>query len=444
MDAKSLKAKCWDIIDNRADWIVNISKHILQNPEPGFHEFQTAGFVSQKLDELGLPHEKGIALTGIKGTIDGGLPGPTIAIIGELDSLRVAGHAHANPETDAAHACGHHCQIGMMLGVAAAFKEISKDSRIPGKLAFMALPAEEFIDVEFRYGLHQQGQIEFMSGKQEFLKLGAFDDVDLAVMAHTSKTEEGKFSIGGTSNGHVVKYIRFLGKASHAGGSPHEGINALQASMVALNALNTQRETLKNEDTIRLHGIMTRGGVSVSSIPAEVKYEGRVRGGTTEAIADANLKMDRCLKAGALAIGCEVEIITLPGYLPIKNNSYMSDIFIDNAASLVGENNVVQKPAHHNSGGSTDMGDLSQIMPVIHPYTGVASGTGHGIDYLVHDYIQGVVNPAKALAGTIVDLLCREDLPAKKILNDFNQDYSIKSYVEMQRSRLTREIYSPS
>ena len=131
MDSKSLKSKCWEIIDNRADWLVNISKHILQNPEPGFHEFETAEFVSRKLDELGLPHEKGIALTGIKGTIDGGLPGPTIAIIGELDSLRVAGHAHANPETDAAHACGHHCQIGMMLGVTAAFKEIAKNSMIP-------------------------------------------------------------------------------------------------------------------------------------------------------------------------------------------------------------------------------------------------------------------------------------------------------------------------
>ena len=90
------------------------------------------------------------------------------------------------------------------------------------------------------------------------------------------------------------------------------------------------------------------------------------------------------------------------------------------------------------------MGDLSQIIPVIHPYTGVASGTGHGVDYLVRDYIQGVVVPAKALAGTIVDLLCREDSPANKILDDFNQEYSIKSYVEMQRSRLTKEIYVPS
>ena len=89
------------------------------------------------------------------------------------------------------------------------------------------------------------------------------------------------------------------------------------------------------------------------------------------------------------------------------------------------------------------MGDLSQIMPVIHPYTGVATGTGHGDDYLVQDYTQGVVNPAKALAATIVDLLCREDNPANKILSEFQPDYSIKSYLKLQRSRLIEEVYKP-
>ena len=129
--------------------------------------------------------------------------------------------------------------------------------------------------------------------------------------------------------------------------------------------------------------------------------------------------------------------------MPIKNNPQMADIFIENAASLVGENHVIQKSPTHNSGGSTDMGDLSQIMPVIHPYTGVASGTGHGADYLVQDYTQGVVNPAKALVGTIVDLLCREDNSANKILSAFQPYYSINSYIGLQRSRLTEEIYKP-
>ena len=106
--------------------------------------------------------------------------------------------------------------------------------------------------------------------------------------------------MGGTSNGHLGKYARFIGRASHAGSLPHRGINALQAAVVALNALNTQRETMRNEDTVRLHGILTSGGAAANSTPADVRYEGRVRGATTEAIADANTKMDRCLRAGAL------------------------------------------------------------------------------------------------------------------------------------------------
>ena len=184
----------------------------------------------------------------------------------------------------------------------------------------MAVPAEEFIDVEYRWHLHQEGKLGLMAGKQELIRLGAFDDVDLAMMVHTSSSsaESGKFALGGTSNGHVVKFVRFIGKSAHAGSAPHQGINALQAAMVALNALNTQRETLRNEDTIRLHGILTSGGASVNAVPADVRYEGRVRGRNAEVIADANMKMDRCLRAGALAMGAKVNIVTIPGYLPMR------------------------------------------------------------------------------------------------------------------------------
>ena len=328
-----------------------------------------------------------------------------------------------------------------MLGVAVGLRASGVLEGLSGRVALMALPAEEFIDVEHRYGLHNSGDIEFMAGKQEFLRLGAFDDVDMAMMTHTSLLGEGKFSLGGTSNGHVVKFIRFLGRASHAGGAPHAGINALQAANVALNALNAQRETLRNEDTIRLHGIMTLGGVSVSSIPAEVKYEGRVRGGTWDAIDDANQKMDRCLRAGTLAIGGQVEIVTLPGYMPLINNEHLMEMFSQNAADLVGDENVRQNPSHVNRGGSTDMGDLSQVMPVIHPYTGAATGSGHGVDYVIKDYTQAVINPAKAMAATVIDLLAGDSTQAHNVINNFKPNLSIDSYVSMQRSRLTEETY---
>ena len=285
---EDLKSKAQAAIDDRAEWLIRNARTILDNPEPGFHEIKTSRFVSEKMSELGIDHQSGIALTGLKGVVQGGKPGPTIAIIGELDSLRVLDHPHTDPDTGAAHACGHHCQTPMMLGAAVGLMLPEVLENLAGSIAFIAVPAEEFIDVEYRWGLYKEGKLGLMSGKQEFIRLGAFDDVDMAMLVHTASEsqESTKFALGGTSNGHVVKFVKFIGRAAHAGAAPHMGINALQAAMVALNALNATRETLRNEDNIRLHGILTQGGVSVNSIPADVRYEGRVRGRTAEAIAD--------------------------------------------------------------------------------------------------------------------------------------------------------------
>ena len=439
---EELKSKAQAAIDERSDWLVNISKTILDNPEPGFHEYKTAAFVSEKLSELGIAHESGIALTGIKGLLRGGRPGPTVAVVGELDSLRVLDHAHADPDTGAAHACGHHCQIGMMMGAAVGLMVPDVAEELAGNVALIAVPAEEFIDVQYRWNLHLEGKLGLMAGKQEFIRLGAFDDVDMAMMVHTaSENEETKFAIGGTSNGHVVKYIKFVGKAAHAGGSPELGVNALQAAMLALNALNTQRETLRNEDTIRLHGILTHGGVAVNSIPADVRYEGRVRGRNAEVIADANGKMDRCLRAGALAMGAKVEIVTIPGYLPMVNNEELMDTFRGNAVQLVGESEVGTHPSDRNRGGSTDMGDLSQIMPVVHPYTKAATGTGHGTDYVVQDYEQAVINPAKAMAMSVIDLLYGDAERGMEVLAKSPPIMTKAQYLALQNSRLTEELY---
>lgn len=438
-----LKANAQAAIDARSTWLINTAKTILDHPEAGFQEIKTARWVSEKLNELDIAHETGIALTGMKGYIRGGAPGPTVAVIGELDSLRVPGHPHADPETGAAHACGHHCQIGMMLGAAVALKALEGQSELAGNIALMALPAEEFIDVAYRWQLHQEGKLGLMAGKQEFIRLGAFDDVDMAMMVHTasSAVEDGKFAVGGTSNGHVVKYIRYMGKSAHAGSAPYEGVNALQAAVVALNALNTQRETMRNEDAVRLHGILTSGGASVNAVPADVRYEGRVRGRNPEVIADANMKMDRCLRAGALAMGASVNIITMPGYLAMVNNPSMQELFRDNAGQLVGATNVVTHEPSRNRGGSTDMGDLSHIMPVIHPYTTAATGGGHGVDYLIEDYVQAVINPAKAMAMTVIDLLAGQAETAKAVLDTSSPQMSKQQYLDLQNSRLTEELY---
>ena len=154
-----LKAKARAAIEQRKEWIIDVSKTILDNPEAGFQEVKTARLVNEKLAELGIPHETGIALTGIKGRLSGGSSGPTVAVMGELDSLRVLDHPKADPQTGAAHACGHHAQIGMLLGAAVGLLAPEVMSSLGGSVALIAVPAEEFIDVEYRWNLHQEGKL---------------------------------------------------------------------------------------------------------------------------------------------------------------------------------------------------------------------------------------------------------------------------------------------
>ena len=443
--AEALKAKAQEAVDRRRDWLLSTARSVLSRPESGFREVETSRLVSSRLTELGIEHNNGIALTGVKGYLRGGAKGPTVAILGELDALTVPDHPHADPHTGAAHACGHHTQIGMMLGAAVALREPEVLSALSGAVALMAVPAEEFVDVEHRWNLHLAGDLGLMSGKQEFIRLGAFDDVDMAMMAHTSASpEDGKFAVGGTSNGHVAKYVRFVGRASHAGSAPHQGVNALQAAMVAMNAINAQRETLREEDVVRLHGIVTLGGGATNAVPDDVRYEGRVRGRTAEAVEDASAKMDRCLRAGALALGARVRIVTLPGYMPIANDGALSQVFCENARHLVGGRDIVQHPEGLNRGGSTDMGDVSQIMPAIHPYTGAAMGTGHSSNYLVNDYEQAVIRPAKAMAMTVIDLLADGARRAREVLAHSRPRLTKDEYLKLQERRLTEEVYQGS
>src|SRR5260370_20535241 len=149
--------------------------------------------------------------------------------------------------------------------------------------------------------------------------------------------------------------IRFIGRASHAGGAPQLGINALSAAMLALNAIHAQRESFWDKDTVRIHPIITKGGDAVSVVPAEVTMETFVRGGSREAIIDANMKVDRCLRAGAMAMGADVEITTIPGYLPQHNDRQLGEMFVANVEAMFG-------PGEFDIGGyptrSTHLADL--------------------------------------------------------------------------------------
>jgi metal-dependent amidase/aminoacylase/carboxypeptidase family protein len=249
---------------------------------------------------------------------------------------------------------------------------------------------------------------------------------------------QAKAGISASNNGFVGKQARFVGKAAHAGGAPHDGINSLYAANIALSAINAQRETYRDADTVRIHPILTRGGDLVNVIPNDVRFETMVRGKTAEAIADASAKVDRALKAGALALGAQVEISTLPGYMPLVNDPDMSRLFKENFLTFYGEDEW-QDTGHRT--GSTDMGDVSYIMPALHPHVGGFSGTGHGSDWAIEDKYMAYVLPAKLMAMTVIDLLAGGADSAKSILDGYKPLMTKDEYLAFMRSNAVDETF---
>ena len=437
MTAADLKTRVCQTIDAHADELEQLARQIFTQPELGFKEHRTARLVHEWFERLGLAHRDGIAVTGTRADLQAAQPGPTVAILGELDSLLCWEHPDRDPRSGAVHACGHNAQIAMMLGAGLALREVM--SELAGRVALVAVPAEEYVELEERLAFREQGQVEFLGGKAEMVRLGAFDDVDIAMMVHTtSRPEDGTLAVGGTNTGMVAKFVRFLGKTSHAGGAPEQGINALSAARVALAGIDAVRETFRDEDHVRVHPIVTRGGDVVNAIPADVRLELFCRGATVEAIELAHRKVDRALKAGALALGGSVEITTLPGYLPLFHDPNLVGLFRANAVDLVGADNVRDKG---HGGGSTDMGDISHLLPTVHPYAGGASGAGHGADYRIDNYTSAVTNPAKAIAMTVIDLLADGAREANKVKSQFTPRMSRAEYLAYLRRLSTKQLY---
>lgn len=436
---EDVKRAVGEAIERSAERIIGLGERIRRHPELGFKEFKTARLVEESFSELGLKPRTGLAVTGVRAEMKGAEDGPTFALLGELDGLVVAGHPVADPETGAAHACGHNAQVAGLLGAAMGLVGAKAFEHLAGRVVFFAVPAEEYGDVEWRMQQARAGKLEFLGGKPELLRLGHFDDVDLAMMIHTTPQPEiKKAGVAASNNGCIVKTVRYIGRPSHAGGAPHLGVNALYAANIGLAAINAVRETFRDEDSIRVHPIITHGGSQVNVIPAEVRIETYVRGKTVEVILEANGRVDRALKAGALALGAQVEIETLPGYLPLFNHMGMAQQFKANAAALLGADQVTE--TGHRS-GSTDMGDLSHVMPTLHPYMGGASGHGHGADFTISDPKLAYVEPAKQLALMAVDLLWGDARAARDILRTWAPRMTKEAYLAFQRRVARTEVF---
>lgn len=429
MDSQEIKKLICQVIDENSEKIINYAKEVAKHPELGFKEFKTTELTGDFLKELGLTVRENIAITGVKSKLkDEEATGPNVAVLGELDAVLCPDSPTADCQTGASHVCGHHLQLASLVGVALGLKLANVENYLDGNVTFMAVPAEEYVELAYRNRLREEGKIHFLGGKQELIYRGEFDDIDMAMMIHTLKdSPKPTVAIGDSSNGFIGKTIQYIGKEAHAAEAPEEGINALNGAMLGLMGIHALRETFKDEDHIRVHPIITKGGDLVNNVPADVRLETYIRARTMQAIDSTHNKVDRALQSGGTAVGAQTIIETIPGYLPLTCSKEMNSLFVSNTQNFLDEEDIINSG---HFGASTDMGDVSHIMPAIHPFIGGVAGALHTRNFNVVDYKAACVLPAKIMAMTIVDLLVDDAKKGKKILEDFHPVYTKEEYIK--------------
>ena len=401
----NLKKQVVKTIEENRSRLLEMADFLLKNPELGYCEYKTSAFVKSELEKLGLTVKSDLAITGLRADIDSGKPGPRIAIMGELDALPVPSHPFADPATGAAHACGHYAQLVMMLAAAQALVPVIGE--LAGSIAFIAVPAEEFQSLEYCKKLIAEGSIAYCGGKPEFIRQGVLDDIDMVLLIHAGHDTFTPESF----NGFCMKQIIFKGKAAHGGLSPWLGVNAASMARQALNMIDSQRDTFKDTDSVRIHGVISDGGKAVNVVPASAELELQVRAKTPEAVKSACALVDRCVKAAAMAFGGSVEINNLGGYMPYQSCAKLNGVHAENLQELCG--GVLTNFGHR--GSSTDMGDVSMLMPALHAYSGGFSGSPHARDFVAVDPEKAYIQGAKLLAMDAVTLLSNDAAEARAI-----------------------------
>lgn len=429
MTKEELKQKVCDAIDKRAEDIMSFGTSVFNEPELGYKETKTSAKVQEAMDKLGIPYTTGWGITGVKGHLTGKHSKRTVAVMGELDSIVCRRHPSADPVTGAAHCCGHFIQISDMLGVAMALKDAGAMDYLGGDVVFFAVPSEECIEIEYRKKLMDEGKIHFFGGKQEIILQGGFDDIDAAMEMHAYSTDdpEGNIILNGGMSGFITKLIEYHGKAAHAAGQPHLGVNALNACMLGIMGVNALRETFQEKDHVRFHPIITSGGDLVNVVPDLVRMESYVRAASADAMKFYNDRINRALRAGADAIGATCEIKDMPGYLPMEQDKALGKICEANADAIFGKEHVDTNPPFN--AGSTDVGDICNLMPCIHPHVGCVHGALHSAEFELFQKQAAYIKTTKVMAMTVIDLLYDDAQGLEDILKDYKPRMTKEQYL---------------
>ncbi len=424
-----IEQRICELIDQHREDIIAFGQDIWHHAEMGYKEFRTAAKFQEAIEGRCARVETGLAITGVKGYLKEKKEGELIvSVMGELDALPIPTHPDANPQTGASHCCGHNAQLTGVMGALIALADEEVMASLDGNVVFFGVPAEEFVDIEFKNSLMKEGKIAYGGGKCELIRIGALEDIDITVGHHTDPAAGVRIG-NGHNNGFVNKTVRYLGKASHAAGSPEKGIDALAAAELAMHAINLQRESFRDEDSVRVHGFISRGGTAMNVIADTVTMEYSVRANNIPAFMEASEKFDRAIRAGAIATGCGAEIVTLPGYLPTvpaNDTSAMKE------AMTTLQESYPQVEFDFSDGedstGSTDFGDLSNLMPLLQFKTGGYRGVLHNASMQPVDEELAYVVTAKMFALTVYHLLKNNAEKARALIAGFDPKFTRDSY----------------
>jgi len=366
-------------IDSLRPELERIGRQIYANPEIGYEERQAAGWLTEFLRQQGFSVEVGVAETptAFIATRRNG-SGPTVAFLAEYDALRGLGHG-----------CGHNLIAMASTGAGIALAEIL--DQFPGRVQVIGTPAEEG-----------------GGGKIRLIRSGIFQEVDAAMMFHPdTKTQVLHWALAVT---HL--HFEFTGRAAHASGDPEKGINALDAFVLAYNGISMLRQHIK--EGARLHGFLIEGGTAPNIVPERTRGEFLVRARDEAYMQELVQKVKNIFQAAALATGCSVNLTFAEDpYTDLRNNGVLARCFEENLQRL-GIDPVEGVP--WENAGSTDMGNVSHVVPAIHPTLAIAPSevAGHSQAFLeasgsLRGY-QAMIDAAKALAMTGADLLADPSL----------------------------------
>lgn len=389
MDAESLKKDVGAAIEAMRAELLGLSHAIHGEPELALEEFKAAKRLSDAVEGHGIQVQRGAF--GLKTAFAaefGKASGPNIAVLSEYDALPGIGHA-----------CGHNIIATSAYGAAIALSKLN--GRLPGRVRYMGTPAEE------RFG-----------GKEMMAREGAFEKVDAAMMMHPSNLNMVTMPCIAISEVEVV----YHGRSAHASAMPYRGLNALDAVVTAYQSIAQLRQHIK--PTERIHGIITEGGLAANIVPERAACRFYVRAADAHELAPLKARVHACFEAGALATGCKAEIHWgITDYLDLKTNWPMAEAYKKNAQAL-GRDFFPVEHIPPGFAGSTDMGNVSHRVPSIHPMLAVAPPNViiHNPEFArwaaSEEGDAAVIDGAKSLAFTAIDLMCDADL-MKSATSDF-------------------------